>query len=214
MALAGRCRGARRPAALQPAVPALRRRAGAPARAGPRAAGRATRSRARARRAAPAPRRWPTAINELAAPARRAARRHGAAGARGQPRDRAGAQPPRGADGRADAERRGLQPRRPHPALQQPRAAAVPRAVERAGAGRRRRADRPGPLDLRRVRPPAGRARAGERPAAPAARRGQPVGAVRHHHAGGQLLRVQMAPVRARRARRRRRDGRRSAASC
>ena len=49
--------------------------------------------------------------------------------------------------------------------------------------GRRRRADRPGPLDLRRVRPRADRPCAGERAAAPAARRGAPVGAVRHRHA-------------------------------
>ena len=42
-----------------------------------------------------------------------------------------------------------------------------------------------GPLDLRRVRPQARRPRAGERAAAPAARRGQPERAVRHHHARG-----------------------------
>ena len=69
-----------------------------------------------------------------------------AAGARGQPQRRAGAQTARrGADGRADAERGGVQPGRPHPALQQPRAHAVPRAVERAQRLRRRRADHPGP---------------------------------------------------------------------
>jgi DNA polymerase-3 subunit epsilon len=49
-------------------------------------------------------------------------------------------------------------------------------------AGRRCRADRPGALDLRRVRAQAGGARAGEHPAAHAARRRSPVGAVRHHH--------------------------------
>ena len=53
----------------------------------------------------------------------------------------------------------------------------------RAAVSRRRRADRPGPLDLRRVRPRADRPCAGERAAAPAARRGAPVGAVRHRHA-------------------------------
>jgi DNA polymerase-3 subunit epsilon len=51
-------------------------------------------------------------------------------------RHRRRAQPPGRADGRADAERGGVQPGRPHPALQQPRAAAVPRAVDAAaGAG-------------------------------------------------------------------------------
>jgi CheY-like chemotaxis protein len=44
----------------------------------------------------------------------------------GQPRRRAGAQPPGRADGRADPERGGVQPGRPHPALQQPCAHAVP----------------------------------------------------------------------------------------
>ena len=57
-------------------------------------------------------------------------------------------------------------------------------------------ADRPRPLDLRRVRTPAGGARAREHPAARPGRRRDALGAVRHQHAGGQLLRVQMAPVR------------------
>jgi hypothetical protein len=47
---------------------------------------------------------------------------------------RAGAQPPGRADGRAHAERGGVQPRRPHPALQQPRALQF-----RALSDRRRR---------------------------------------------------------------------------
>ncbi len=79
--------------------------------------------------------------------------------------------------------RRRLQPRRPHPALQQPRAAAVSRAVGHADAGRRRRADRPRPLDLCRVRPRLDRARHRQRAAASGARRGAPFGAVRHRHA-------------------------------
>ena len=52
------------------------------------------------------------------------------------------------------------------------------------GDGRWRRADRPRPLDLRRLRPAADRPRARERPPAHAGWRGQPVGAVRHRHAG------------------------------
>jgi hypothetical protein len=44
---------------------------------------------------------------------------------RGASVGRGGAQPAGGADVGAQPERRGVQPRRPHPALQQPRAAAV-----------------------------------------------------------------------------------------
>ena len=117
------------------------------------------------------------------APARRTARRHRGAGAGGQPRHRAGTQPARGADVGADAKRRRVQPRRPHPALQQPRAPAIPCALERAGAGRRRRADRARPLDLRRASiasssPTRSRASSSACSAAPPA-----VGAVRHRHA-------------------------------
>ena len=86
---------------------------------------------------------WPVADQRPAAQRAPAARRHRARRSPKAAARRAGAQPARGADVGADAERRGVQPRRPHPALQQPRAAAVPGPVGRAAAGRRRRADRP-----------------------------------------------------------------------
>ena len=57
-------------------------------------------------------------LNAAGAAAHATARRHGAAGGRGQPPHRTGAQPPGGADVRADAKRGGVQPGRPHPALQ------------------------------------------------------------------------------------------------
>jgi DNA polymerase-3 subunit epsilon len=53
------------------------------------------------------------------------------------------------------------------------------------------------PLDLRRVRPPAGGACAGRRAAAAAARCAHPSAQFVTSTRGGQLLRVQMAPVRA-----------------
>jgi DNA polymerase-3 subunit epsilon len=67
---------------------------------------------------------------------------------------------------------------------------------ECADAGRRRRAHRPGPQHLHRVRPQAGGARAGKRAAALAARRGHPTAQFVTTTRSGQLLRVQMAPVR------------------
>ena len=63
-------------------------------------------------------------------PAARPAGGHGAAGGRGEPRRRAGARPARRADGRAEPERGGLQPRRADPALQRARAAALPPALD------------------------------------------------------------------------------------
>ena len=105
------------------------------------------------------------------------------AGAAGQPGHRTGAQPACRADGRTDPERRGLQPGRPHPAVQQPRQAAVQGAVAGAATGRRRRADRHRPFHLRRVRPQPGGACAGKHPQPDGARRGQPVDAIRHRHA-------------------------------
>ena len=75
-------------------------------------------------------------------PAPGAAGGHGAAGGRGEPRRGAAARPARRADGRAEPERGGLQPRRADPALQRARAPAVPPALARAAGGRGRRADR------------------------------------------------------------------------
>ena len=97
--------------------------------------------------------------------------RHREPGARSQPRHRAGAKPARSADVGTEPERRGVQPGRSHPALQPPGAPGVQGAVRHAGAGGRRRADGAGPLDLRRVRPAARRARAGQRSRAAAAGR-------------------------------------------
>ena len=64
-------------------------------------------------------------------------------------------------------------------------------------AGRRRRADRPGPLDLRGVRPQAGGARAGERSSSGLQRgAASPSAQFVTTTQAGQLLRAQMAPVR------------------
>ena len=72
----------------------------------------------------------------------------------------------------------------------------VPCLVEHAGAGRRRRADRPRPLDLRRLRPAADRARARERPQRLQRGAASPSAQFVTGTPAGQLLRVQMAPVR------------------
>ena len=118
------------------------------------------------------------------AAAQRPARRRRRAGARGQPRRRAGTQAPRDADVRAHPERGRVQPRRPHPALQQPRPRPVPCPVEHADARRRRRAARPRPLDLCGLRPRTRGACARGRAATPAARCRTSVDPVRHRHAG------------------------------
>ena len=127
--LAAAVGGARRRAARR--LAALGRGAGAAGRAGAACCWPPTCSARSAPRAAPR-----TACAGRSRSTRSCAQRAAAAatdiadaGAGGQPRGRAGAQPPGRADVRADAERRRVQPRRPHPALQQPRAPAVPRAV-------------------------------------------------------------------------------------
>ena len=176
-------------------------RAGAAAGTGA-GAGRRRAAASRSRR--PAARRckaWRRASTSWCASARSLRERHGAEGGRGQPAHRPGAQPPGGADVRADAKRGGVQPGRPHPALQPARAGAVPRTVVGARAGRRRRADRPGPLDLRacssaswwRMRWRRSTARL-QRGAA------QPTAQFVTTTPAGQLLRVQMTPVRGTRA--------------
>ena len=103
---------------------------------------------------------------------------------RGQPRGRAGAQPARRADVGADAERRGVQPRRPHPALQQPRAArssarcrdapALADGAELIGLGRSIYAVLDRKLVAHALESVQQRLQRGA---------AQPVGAVRHQHA-------------------------------
>jgi hypothetical protein len=108
------------------------------------------------------------AANDLAQAAQRIARRRRGPDPRRQGHGRGRKEPARRADVRARAGRGGLQPRRPHPALQQPRTPAVQGPGAGADVDERRRADRIGAVDLFHPRTRPDHPLAGKHPAAPA----------------------------------------------